>query len=397
MRTLRIGILTFHRSFNYGAFLQCYSLSYRLQQDLPDCIVNVIDYSYDDNLGYMVAEQKAKGAKREFIVERNQYIKSVVSTLPLFDLGIADKSYSSLYEKIGKEYDLIIVGSDAVFNWNSKSLPNAFMPVDVPKNIILTSYAASAHGVAYLSARNEKKEIICRALTEFSYIGVRDDETARMVKWSGCDNEPVHNCDPTVFLDLNILPVNMHELEHKLEKHGLSMKKPIIGIMAGEPFGRGIKEHFGTDVEIVSVFGYNRYADVNLSDLNPFEWARVFSFFDVTVTHYFHGTMFSLKNNCPTIVTERAVRFRENYSTKLTDLLKRLDIENLYYPMNIKTDSIVDKALLKIGISDYSYRQGLYRKIEDVLSHTASDNCISDKLLEESKNYNGFLSYLKSL
>ena len=41
----RIGILTFHRSTNNGAFIQAYSLSRRLEKDFPQCEVEVIDYS----------------------------------------------------------------------------------------------------------------------------------------------------------------------------------------------------------------------------------------------------------------------------------------------------------------------------------------------------------------
>ena len=41
---MRIGILTFHRSVNNGAVMQCYALSQRLRQDFPDDEVEVIDY-----------------------------------------------------------------------------------------------------------------------------------------------------------------------------------------------------------------------------------------------------------------------------------------------------------------------------------------------------------------
>ena len=41
---MRIGILTFHRSINNGAVLQCYSLSKKLQQLFPQDSVEVIDY-----------------------------------------------------------------------------------------------------------------------------------------------------------------------------------------------------------------------------------------------------------------------------------------------------------------------------------------------------------------
>ena len=41
---MKIGILTFHRAYNYGAFLQCYSLQKELKARFPECDIKVIDY-----------------------------------------------------------------------------------------------------------------------------------------------------------------------------------------------------------------------------------------------------------------------------------------------------------------------------------------------------------------
>ena len=39
---MKIGILTFHRAFNYGALLQCFALSKYLR--MKGCNVEIIDY-----------------------------------------------------------------------------------------------------------------------------------------------------------------------------------------------------------------------------------------------------------------------------------------------------------------------------------------------------------------
>lgn len=43
---MKIGILTFHRSINYGAFMQCYALSHELMVRYPQHQVDVIDFEY---------------------------------------------------------------------------------------------------------------------------------------------------------------------------------------------------------------------------------------------------------------------------------------------------------------------------------------------------------------
>ena len=42
---MRIGILTFHRSVNNGAVMQCYSLCKKLKQKFPDVNIEVVDYN----------------------------------------------------------------------------------------------------------------------------------------------------------------------------------------------------------------------------------------------------------------------------------------------------------------------------------------------------------------
>ena len=43
----KIGILTYHKSINYGAFMQCYALSHKLSHDFPEAKVEVINYATD--------------------------------------------------------------------------------------------------------------------------------------------------------------------------------------------------------------------------------------------------------------------------------------------------------------------------------------------------------------
>ena len=42
---MKVGILTFHKAQNYGAYLQCYSLLNKLSEIFPDHDFEVIDYS----------------------------------------------------------------------------------------------------------------------------------------------------------------------------------------------------------------------------------------------------------------------------------------------------------------------------------------------------------------
>ena len=67
----KIGILTFHNAYNYGAFLQCYSLSTLIKNRFPNCTVEVIDYKsgkvddyYSDNLYKRISSQLSNTGHR---------------------------------------------------------------------------------------------------------------------------------------------------------------------------------------------------------------------------------------------------------------------------------------------------------------------------------------------
>ena len=98
--------------------------------------------------------------------------------------------------------------------------------------------------------------------------------------------------------------------------------------------GKMIRSFWGDKYQIVAVYYPNQYADVYLPELTPFEWAVVFSFFKITFTRYFHGTIFSLKNGTPTIsIDDWSLGENDQYS-KLEDVLIRTDLKSHYFKVS---------------------------------------------------------------
>jgi len=122
---MRIGILTFHRSINNGAVLQCYSLSKKLQQLFPQDSVEVIDYhmpkvdrfysvSYRDyfRINSIVGVLR-RGLKLlldpkmvEWQRQRKQAFESVRDILPLSEKSIYSDTCDQLWEYINQHYCL---------------------------------------------------------------------------------------------------------------------------------------------------------------------------------------------------------------------------------------------------------------------------------------------------
>ena len=351
---MKIGILTFHRSVNNGAVMQCYALSKRLQQDFPKDSIEVIDYhmpkiqkEYSASLfRYLQGGSTTLAVKRAYHLLRNPRMLSnlkkkngifceSVNKLPLSSVSIFEDEEENVFNYINDHYDVLIVGSDAVWNYVKRGFPNAYFPDERVKCIKL-SYAASCYGMEFLKVPEEQRDQIGQILDSFSFIGVRDSATEDFIKWSGCSKEPVHTCDPTAMLDVDDLPIDKDKLKQKLISRGFDFDRPSIGVMGTEKMVRMIRKLYDRQYQIVALYNYTKGADVQLFDIEPYEWAYVFRLFKITFTTYFHGTLLSLRNGVPVICIALDTEFSKHHIPKTLDVLKRLGYEDWYF----KTDYI---------------------------------------------------------
>lgn len=406
---MRIGILTFQRAYNYGAFLQCYSLQKYIADRFPEHEIEVIDYCSRNMQGYYEISWKnyilgpynsltnhgfrkrfrnclsfvyrtvfcGKRGHRYFVKKEIQPLfNKNYHFLPLTKEKLVSDSYEEIISFIDKlKFDVIIVGSDAVWNDYQTNIPSVFY-LDKRIHAHKLSYAASSYGMAYRDKEKDEIRRIAQAVDDFEFVGVRDDETAAYVKYILPDKQTVHTCDPTLTLDLKSLPVSVEDVKKKIESYHVDFSKPVIGIMGDLSIVKMVKDVYGNDVQTVSLFEENKDCTVPLLELEPFAWAVVFSLFDATFTSYFHGTIFSLKNGTPTITMERNPGYASTYVTKTKDLLHRLNLGDYYFAPERQTVEEIRKQ-----ISIYQTQPQRMR--------------ILDALEKESKTAEALLDHLK--
>lgn len=143
---MKVGILTFHRSYNFGAVLQCYALYETLKQINND--VYVIDYRPQ-----YLSTPKPKLSIRTFI-NRHPYI-AIHNYLfnkrryELFEGFIKEHfnltqtifSYAEFID-LSKNFDYIFIGSDQVWNFKYNQGDEIWFGVEGKCNFV--TYAASA-------------------------------------------------------------------------------------------------------------------------------------------------------------------------------------------------------------------------------------------------------------
>jgi len=384
---MRIGILTFHKAINYGAYLQAFSLSNKLKEQFPNYEVEIVDYiapkEQNRKLYMILWNLKHYGIKGLFSeIKRIFVFNSMQKHLSLSPRSFCSKNLKKIFSYIDDRYDMLIIGSDAVFNWNQTKFPTAFIP-DYQFSIPVYTYAASVHGLRFYSMPQDMLKTCGRVFDRMKYVGVRDNCSERFVKLCSKSAKTLHCCDPTLFIDQEKIYHNGISVRNKLEKkYSFSLDSKYIVVMA--PNSNMIKEmckRYGNEYKIVSVFVKSAFSDCYISDLNPFEWTVLLKHAAMVVTSYFHGTLLSLVQGTPAIVLDYSGYCDNEYEGKLKDLMvTRFNLPELYYD-KCEADNFAD---------DNSF----YNKVDEVLNG-GYDKQIFDAVKRESETFNNFIKALE--
>ena len=200
---MKIGILTYHKSFNNGSFLQAYALSNVVSNMGYD--VEIVDYIPQKfNEIYSLFSPNSMGFLKKLIY----YIKKILvadiylSTKRNF-LGLQNKClnlskekyfYDSNFEQLNKEYDVLIVGSDQIWNLICSDCDDIyFLPIKHLNKKV--SYAPSLNDIKKLP------EKYIDLISDFDSVSVR--EQSGKATLNDCLLKDVFVAiDPTLLIDI---------------------------------------------------------------------------------------------------------------------------------------------------------------------------------------------------
>lgn len=351
---MKIGILTYHSSHNYGAFLQAYALCEALRERTGHD-VEIINYSM----------RRAVSANRQNILFNKRYPATVVYNLWRYEMfNKASPKYHQLSNEklvtddlqvfaswLEGKYDAIIVGSDEVWKLDGyRGFPNPYWLPDV-KGCKKMAYAASSR-TAPERITGEMKEKVGQLLKTFSYVGVRDMTTKAVIESAlpvgGSCNL---NCDPTFLYDFKVDKDICREFVRKRFK--VSDNKKCVALMIGEPkLAYAIIEKYGEKFNFISLYEY--YGTKGFYVPDPFSWIKAISGVSGLVTTFFHGMVFAIKSNTPFLAIENRELSDVIYS-KSYDLLHRNHLENHFaylYGATVDMWATIDDFFDKISFGD---------------------------------------------
>ncbi len=327
MKIKKIGILTYHTGFNYGASLQAFALQTTIKK--MGYLCEIINFETERFVASReMFSRKPRRLKESIkIVTRLPYYQTLKKRQRLFESYTKNcLDTSSLYRTEQEvvshidDYDCIICGSDQIWNLSQDDAPaaNLLYFLNFPKTQRRVSYAAS-FGKWVKEAETREDEFL-PWLKEFDYLSMREDTGVEYIRAKGLECELT--LDPTVLLEqedydticaermVNYSYVLLfswicgEEVVKAAKKVAAEMKLPLLNLT---PPPRAIFK------------GIKRKLDVG-----PREFLSMIKYADFVITDSFHGTAFSTIFKKPYV----SVVSNDKPDTRMASLLSQLGMEN---------------------------------------------------------------------
>ena len=346
----KIGIITFHNAYNYGAVLQTYALQEKVKELGYD--VFVINYRNKQiTRQYRLIKYSRKNpmkcikmlydSVKSYSVNKLRYDKFSYFINEKLNLTNSYNSVKNLKKNYPK-FDCYITGSDQV--WNMKiagGLSDAYTLNFGDDKINRISYAAS---IGRSSIGEKSKSIYKNKLSKINYISVREEDAKKEL-------EKIVNKKIEVVLDPTLL-LSDDEWDKKLDINNKIREKYILAyvVETSEEYKK-ILNYLSkkTGLRIIHFGKEKAYDNVLKSEYtsNPLEFVNLIKGAEYVVTTSFHATAFSIIYNKKFFVIPPS-----KTKSRITNLLQKLGIEDrIFYKLqdfeNINYDYETDFGQVK--------------------------------------------------
>ncbi|NBB79902.1 MAG: hypothetical protein GVY36_10725 [Verrucomicrobia bacterium] len=281
---MKIGILTFHRVWNAGAFLQAVALYDLLESEGHD--VAFLDYIPKSHQPKLLSNLPIRPKAILPRIKKNWISKKLagIYSNQLSDFKVM-RPIKGGDDISGSGLDLVVTSAD-VWNYGTKwSRDERVFFGDKIKGPKLMGYSVSLGN----TDPDEQKipEELKQAFSAYDLVFPRDETTGQFASELGL---PVKE----MALDAGFF------LDSEKYKGVKSIEGRYIAIYAlpntlGENMIAEIKDYaLKNNLKIIAPAYVQAWADISLSIISPLEWFSVIYYADCVVTNTFHGTVFSI-------------------------------------------------------------------------------------------------------
>lgn len=324
---MKIGILTFHASHNYGSMLQAYAMQCILQKMGHESWI--INLRTQAQKSLIMPQLEWKHPKNSLL----KLLKAPKTTLELqhkynrFEYFLKNslhctKEYATK-EEVEKalqheHWEAFIVGSDQIWNMNCLDFNTAYL-LDFNLSGRKIAYAPSL-GLHPEEFKEEDKKLLAKFIIRFNFLSTREERGAKVIKeLSGLNAEVV--LDPTLLLE-------------KVDYQSLYKQNPIVKgnyifyyspIDQPEIFKKALLLSQNTGLKIVTTQYQSYYKGKNIIHINncgPYEFLNIINYAHYTIGKSFHLLAFSI------IFKKNFFIVTGDTDSRITNLLKPLALTN---------------------------------------------------------------------
>ena len=317
---MRVGIVTFHCSYNFGSALQAYALQRTIKSLGHE--VAIVDYRGRDFRQYRLfgLARPRRMAAMAFNLRRNaerkQSFEGFWESFFNMTATYTEKNKSNLNE-LADDFGCFVCGSDQIWNLDCTRGPVGPYFLDFAGGRRRVAYAPSlAH--EFFKEENFPKDVVREHLEKFDAVSVREEGTVGVYQ-PLCRRKIEVVLDPTLLLDPAewdaLLPAKPVEEGPYVFLYMLE-RSPILLESA-----RALVKNSGCRVVYVAEHNLKIDGAVNRYGCGPSEFLDLVKGSCAVLTNSFHATVFSILFNVPfhTFSTEKS-------SARMYDLLGKLGL-----------------------------------------------------------------------
>ena len=348
-----IGVLTFHRCINYGAYWQARCLVEGLRARGHDVVI------LDHRSWRVTMREWTWGlwpVSPDFIPPLD-YLRYARKEWAFFQaISRLPRSRPFHLERPAgmDHYDMVLVGSDEV--WSPQHAWYGPCPIFYGEGLRTDCLAAYATSFGGHLASEGLDAVRTERLRSFDAISVRDENSQTLVREAVGRDVPIV-LDPCLQFPIHAAPVRHLPREPYVA---------VYGYRFSEPFARAVQQWARTHrLPIISIGYRNGWADQNWLTAGPDDFAHFMAAARAVATNFFHGGVFALRHAIPFVcemLTDRSIKVQnlmtsvgaERHLMTRESSLAAYD-ERLSQPL----DAIIPRRLDELRVASAAYLESV--------------------------------------
>ena len=340
----RVGIITFHYSYNYGSVLQAYALKRLLELKGND--VSVINFIFDRDFKQYKPIRSYTNLKL--------LIKDVIAFKARYKRKINFINFQKKFLNLTKEYhncndmkelnqvfDIFVCGSDQIWNLDcTDGIEPAYFLKFANADKLKIAYAPSLAHQAFVKTYDDD---LRDAIKEFDYLSIREKSTLPLI-------QPLTSKKIEIVLD-PVLLLSANEYELIIQKKQQDNQYIFVYMLDYDEklvkYSQMISAKMDRPLVYITGEYFCNISGKNLFGISPSDFLEYIKNAEYVITNSFHATVLSI------IFEKKFITFSTKYSnSRVMDLLKSLGLLERMYHKNINIERKIDYIEVNSKLSD---------------------------------------------